>query len=190
MIWSFALFVPICACYLMWEFNAIKNATIMDLMKDFVDISPAIILLVFNRPQSAIFLMFCLMANEFIYDNWILGGALFAVGYATASFLACYGSGFYIVIALTAVLAILIFEIPLLIVWKGSARLKVCAACYGIIALLPCVYAFEITLNPGFLLLAAGDIGLGFYGVCEKKWIKIVANVIYFAATCFIPLSL
>lgn len=44
MIWSFALFVPICACYLMWEFNAIKNATIMDLMKDFVDISPAIIL--------------------------------------------------------------------------------------------------------------------------------------------------
>lgn len=110
MIWSFALFVPICACYLMWEFNAIKNATIMDLMKDFVDISPAIILLAFNRPQSAIFLMFCLMANEFIYDNWILGGALFAVGYATASFLACYGSGFYIVIALTAVLAILIFE--------------------------------------------------------------------------------
>ena len=190
MIWSFILLIPICAFYLLWEFNVVKNATVMDLMKDFVDISPAVILLVFNRPWCAAFLMLCLMANEFIYDNWAIGGVLFAAAYGSASVLASSMvpfNGWYI---LLAAVAMAVVAVPIAILYKGKAILKIGACSYSALALAPCVYALCATRNPGFLLLVLGDIGLGVYGITDNKYVKAGANLLYFAGTCLVPLSL
>ena len=190
MIWSLALFIPICIFYLLWEFNAVKNATVMDLMKDFVDISPAIILLVFNRPWAAIFLMACLMANEFIYDNWVIGGLLFTAGYAAASILASSVVPFNIWFAIGSALIMAVISTPMAIFYNGKAGHKVGACIYAVISLAPCLYAFCLTANPGFICLVLGDVLLGFYGLSNNKYVKIVANLFYFAGTCLVPLAL
>lgn len=190
MIWSLAIFVPVCLCYVLWEFNAVKNATIMDLMKDFVDVSPAVILLVFNRPWADIFLALCLMANMFIYDNWILGGLLFAAAYGSASTLASSAVPFNLCFAIGAVMIMTVVSTPMAVYYKGKPVLKAGACVYAVASLAPCLYTFCVTANPGFLCLVLGDVGLGLYGLSNNNYVKAAANVLYFAGTCLVPLSL
>ena len=190
MIFSLIVFAAISAAYVLWEYNVPKNATIMDMLKDFVDISPCVILLIFNRPWAAVFLCLCLMANEFIYDSWILGGMLFAAAYGSASILASWFHPFSLAFAIFSAAVIVVLSIPIAIGYKGTAGFRVGICVYSVLSVAPLVYAFSITLNPGFISLAIGDIGLGVYSVCEKKWVKVAANILYFFGTCFVPMSL
>lgn len=190
MIFSLIVFVLVATAYVFWEYNIPKNATIMDIMKDFVDISPCVILLIFNRPWSAVFLCLCLMANMFIYDSWILGGLLFAAAYGSASVLATWFRPFDIVLAISSVGIIILLTVPIAIAYKGTVGFRSALFVYSILAVSPLTYAFSKTLNPGFLCLAIGDIGLGVYGACEKKWVKVAANILYFLGTCLVPMSL
>ena len=190
MIWSFVLLAPICAAYVLWECNVPRSATLMDILKDFVDVSPCLILFAFNRPWAALFLCLCLMANEFIYDSWVLGGLLFAAAYASASVLASWFHAFDILCAAMSVGFVAAISVPIAFAYKGTAGFKAGLCVYSVFAVTPLLYAFTKTLNPGFLCLALGDIGLGIYGACEKKWVKVAANILYFAGTCFVPLSL
>ena len=103
MIFSLIIFVLVATAYVLWEYNVPKNATVMDILKDFVDISPCVILLIFNKHWAAVFLCLCLMANMFIYDSWILGGLLFALAYSYASVIASYFCPFNIILAIFSV---------------------------------------------------------------------------------------
>ncbi|MBO7123282.1 MAG: hypothetical protein J6V90_08390 [Treponema sp.] len=190
MIWAFILFAPICAAYIFWECNIIKNNAVRVILKDFVDISPAVILLAFNRPWAAIFLMACLMANMFIYDNLVLGGILFAAAYASASVLASWFHPFDITCAAMSVGFVVASLVPIILLYKGEKKFKVGICVYALIAVVPLAYALSKTLNFGFLCLALGDIGLGGYEATNKKVVKIIANILYFAGTCLVPLSL
>lgn len=190
MIFSLIVFAAISAAYVLWEYNVPKNATIMDILKDFVDISPCVILLIFNRPWAAIFLCLCLMANEFIYDSWVLGGLLFSAAYGSASIFASWFHPFSLAFAIFSVGIIVVLAVPIAIRYKGTAAFRAGICVYSILSVAPLIYAFLITLNPGFISLALGDIGLGVYGVCEKKWVKVAANILYFLGTCLVPMSL
>ena len=190
MFYSIIVFILVAAAYVAWELNAVKNATIMDIMKDFVDVSPCVLMLCFNKPYCIIFLAFCLMANEFIYDNQILGGLLFITAYASASVLSSMYFDFKLVNLIICLIVMLFTEVPILLIYKGSVSEKITIGIYGILSLCPCLYAFSVTFNVGFMLLALGDIWLGIYGAMNNKCIKIVANLFYFAGTCFVPLIL
>lgn len=190
MIWAAILFIPICAAYVLWEYNIPKNATVMDILKDFVDISPAVILLVFNRPWCAVFLMLCLVANEFIYDHWILGGLLFAAAYGSASVLATWFQSFDILLAIFALVMALGASIPIACAYNEKKSFKIGLVIYSVLAIAPLTYAFAKTANLGFICLIFGDIGLGINGNYEKKWLKVAANILYFAGTCLVPLAL
>jgi len=184
MIWSIIAFITISLCYLLYECLCKK-----DILKDLVDISPAILLLIFNKPMAAWFLMFCLIANEFIYDNWIIGGLSFAVGYVLATLFATHFI-FNWINFLICIGTIIAVAIPIFILYKGKIIVKLGAIGYGLISIAPCLYAFSLTYNPGFLGLAIGDILLGIYGVTDNKWVRIVSDLFYFAGTCFVPLAL
>lgn len=190
MIFSLIVFILVATAYVLWEYNVPKNATIMDILKDFVDVSPCVILLIFNRPWAAIFLSLCLMANMFIYDSWIMGGLLFATAYGSASVLASLFSPFDILMAIFSVGMIAALTVPIAIAYKGTAGFRAALCVYSVLAISPLIYAFSKTINPGFLCLALGDIGLGLYGICEKKWVKVAANILYFLGTCLVPMSL
>lgn len=190
MIWSFVLLAPICACYVLWECGVVKNVAARDLTKDFVDISPAVILLAFNRPWAAVFLMLCLMANMFIYDNWVVGGVLFAAAYMTASIFSAWLCPFDIMLVVFGLVLALGAAVPIAHACQGSALFKVGLVFYSVLAIAPLTYAFAKTANLGFLFLILGDIGLGVYEICGAKWVKVAANILYFAGTCFVPLSL
>lgn len=189
MVWSISFFAVVCACYLLRELGVVKGVA-ADLLKDFVDVSPAVILLPFCGFKSALFLMSCLIANEFIYDNIFIGAGVFAAGYVSASLFSVWGvlnlDKIYIS-GVTAIAAI----VPLLAVYKGELKLKIGAGIYGGLTIPVILYAFYVTLNPGFLALAIGD-ALLLVGemLKENKAVRIVSDCFYFLGTCFVPLSL
>lgn len=189
MIWSISFFAVVCACYLLRELSVVKGAA-ADLLKDFVDVSPAVILLPFCGFKPTLFLMLCLIANEFICDNIFIGAGVFAVGYVFASLFSVWGELSLDKIYMASVTTIAVI-VPLLAVYKGELKLKIGAGIYGGLTLPFMFYAFFVTWNPGFLALAIGD-ALLLVGEMLKgnKAVRIVSDCFYFLGTCFVPLSL
>lgn len=184
------LFLLAGACYLLRELKIAKKKAIVDLMKDFVDSSPAVIILPFCNFQSALFLMSCLIANEFIYDNIFAGAGLFAIGYVSASVISVWGD-FVAAKAIVSIGASAAAIIPLLAFWKGEAKMKAAAGVYGALTIPVLSYAFSITWNPGFLALAVGDALLIVAETMpENKAARVISDMFYFFGTCFVPLSL
>ena len=184
-----ALFLVVGAAYLLEELK-FKGGVVGDLLKDFVDASPAVILLPFCNQQAALFLMVCLIANEFIYDNLFVGAGLFAVGYASASLLSVWGA-FDLDKIYVGIVTTVSVIVPLLSVYKGDLKLKIGAGVYGGLTLSLLFYAFYVTWNPGFLALAIGDALLLVGEIFkENKAVRIVSDLFYFFGTCFVPLSL
>lgn len=190
MIFSTVVFASVSVAYILWELGVPKNADVRDILKDFVDVSPCVLVLFFCRPWAAWFLCLCLMANVVIYDNRIFGGVLFIAAYASASIFASWFHSFDAALAFTGFFCAACVSLPISFYYKGDARFKAVIPVYSLLAVAPLLYAFGKTLNFGFLCLVLGDIGLGIYGGCEKKWVKVAANILYFAGTCFVPLSL
>lgn len=184
------LFALISASYACWELGLIKNKTISSLLKDFADCAPCVLLLALGKPGTAWFLCLCLMANWTICDFWPMGFALFAGAYAEASIQAVWGAPLNLLNLGVCLGALLLAEVPLMILCKEKPAVKIGAGIYGFVSLAPCLYAFSVTFNPGFLCLALGDAGLGLDAAFGKKWIKITANFLYFAGLCLVPLSL
>lgn len=185
-----ALFVLVGACYLLRELKIVKRESFADLLKDFVDASPAAIVLPFCNFPSALFLMSCIIANEFIYDNIFAGAGLFAIGYVSASVISIWGE-FDAAKAIVSIGASAAAIIPLLAFWKGDAKMKAAAGVYGALTIPALSYAFSITWNPGFLALAVGDALLIVAETMpENKAARVVSDMFYFFGTCFVPLSL
>ena len=186
---SSVLFLAIASCYLIWKLTSIKESW-GDLLKDFVDVSPAVVLLFFSGYPAIVFLMACLVANEFIYDNIIVGAGLFAVGYVLSSLYSVWNPVNFAKMDIAIVTAISIIII-FLSVWKGEKKLKIAAGVYGALTLPILFYAFYVTWNPGFLALAIGDSLLLVGEMFPKnKTVRIVSDLFYFFGTCFVPLSL
>lgn len=187
---SIVFYLVIGAAYVVWALKAVKLDCVNDLLKDFVDVSPALLCIVFHQYPAAVFLMCCLMANEFIYDNYFVGAGLFAAGYGFASVFAVVGKPFDWV-ALAVALGLVVTAAALVIVlYKGNKAYKIGAVVYGFACLAPCVYAFGATFNPGFLALVVGDILLILNEAFDKKPIRIASDLNYFFGTCFVPLAL
>ena len=184
-----SLFLAIGAAYLLRELR-FKESSAGDLLKDFVDVSPALILLPFCDLKAAVFLMACLIANEFIYDNVFIGAGIFAAGYVSASLVSVWGVLNFDKIYV-AIVTFISTIVPLLSVWKGELKLKIGAGIYGGLTLPFLFYAFYATWNPGFLALAIGDALLLVGEILKKnKAVRIVSDLFYFFGTCFVPLSL
>lgn len=184
---SSCLFALVAMSYLIFKLKDFKHS---DLLKDFVDISPAVAALFFPGFKPIVFLMACLIANEFIYDNIFIGAILFAIGYVCASIFAI---SLPLVIAkvLIATVSSVAIIFPLICMYKGEIKLKIAASIYGLITLPFLFYAFYITWNPGFLALVVGDSLLLVAELFEgNKSIRIVSDLFYFFGTFFVPLSL
>lgn len=182
-------FLTIASCYIVWKFK-LKDSTLSDIIKDFIDVSPAFLSLYFCNNKCVVFLMMCLIANEFIYDNIFMGAGFFALGYVLASVFSILFSVSLIKIGISLALSVLII-VPLVCVYKGDVKFKIGAVSYGFITLPFLFYAFCITWNPGFLSLVVGDtlllVGEMFP---SNKIIRTVSDLFYFFGTCFVPLSL
>ena len=186
-IFSTILFLIISTCYVIWK---IKKISFNDILKDFVDVSPAFLAFYFSNDRSIAFLMVCLIANEFIYDNLYLGAGFFTIGYIAASILSVSFPINYMKVAISLVSSVSII-FPLLCLYKGNWKFSIGAGIYGSITLPFLFYAFYTTWNPGFLALIIGDVLLLVGEMFpNNKVIRLVSDLFYFFGTCFVPLSL
>jgi len=185
---SLCLFLIIGVLYVLERKDIVKN-TLGDIFKDLVDASPAIIMLFFPKFECIVFLTCCLIANQLIYDNLIVGAILFIIGYVSCSI---FSISFSLVIPkfLIALVSSVSIVIMLVCIYKEDIKLRIAAVIYGLLTLPFLFYAFHITWNPGFLALVIGDVLLLVGEIFPNKTIRIISDLFYFFGTCFVPLSL
>lgn len=159
---------------------------------DLIDIMPMLLLPCLTLNKTVwIFVIGVTFANVLMRPSVFVGGALYLLVYGFVGILSALAFPFNALKLLIAVAPIaLIFALV-------YSKLKkpwevVGAAAYALIALIPCLYAFLLTWNIGFLALVIGDLTLIVYiaGIYKKDWYLYVSNCIFYTGVILTPLFL
>ena len=182
-----------CLFYCVWEYDLVKNDLIKSLCKDFVDLSPCLLLFFFFDIRCAVLLIGCVVANVLIDENDIMGALAFAFVYSFTAWLVYHTCEFNW-IKLTVSLAIpLCLCGAILPFWKVDLLTKCLACVYAVGTLGSCLYTFSSCWNIGFLLLFFGDVSLIVsrleFKECVKRTIRTLSNCVYFFGVTLIPLA-
>lgn len=181
------LFSLVISFYLARYFGAVHNETISNLMKDFIDFSPLLLILLYADYLLVVFFVCCVLANMTIYDCIPLGGVFFSVGYLVVSLsrsLMCPFSLLALVLSLAFLVVFLLSTFPFL---KMSLWLQIGVFIYALISLGPCLYAFLVIHNPGFLLLVIGDSLLLINQIFNRSELTTISDCFYFAGVFLLP---
>lgn len=186
------LFLPLFfAVYLMTFIG--KPDKVKTACTDLIDIMPMLLLPCLTLNKTVwIFVIGVTFANVLMRPSVYVGGALYMLVYGFVGIMTALAFKFAFLkflIALLPILAILAFVAFKL---KDKPLAIAGAAAYALIALVPCLYAFLLTMNWGFLALVIGDLTLVVYiiGLVKKDWYLYISNCIFYTGVILTPLFL
>lgn len=181
------LFSLVISFYMVRYFGVVHNETISNLMKDFIDFSPLLLILLYTDYRLVVFFVCCVLANMTIYDSIPLGGVFFSVGYLVVSLSRSLMSPFSVLALVLSFAFLVVFLLSTFPFLKMPIWLHIGVCIYALITLGPCLYAFLITYNPGFILLVIGDSLLLLNQIFNRSELTTISDCFYFAGVFLLP---
>lgn len=188
----FLLLIPIIGIYSYAKWGKEKISTGIGMC--ILDILPAFQLVLFNTRSSLMewFIIVILFAMISIRVHIVVGALSYLAIYLAIGIIFMINdfSIFTLLVGMVIIAALATYVITLKNLDKWT---KIGGILYGFFALVPLLYCFNYTFNPGFLSLVVGDILLGATQIVSKerqKMVNYISNIFFYIGVWLVPLSL
>lgn len=188
----FLLLIPIIGIYSYAKWGKEKISTGIGMC--ILDILPAFQLVLFNTRSTLMewFIIVILFAMISIRVHIVVGALSYLAIYLAIGIIFMINdfSIFTLLVGIVIIAALATYVITLKNLDKWT---KIGGILYGFFALVPLLYCFNYTFNPGFLSLVIGDILLGATQIVSKerqKMVNYISNIFFYIGVWLVPLSL